>query len=109
MIPCRYWWVFGLAAAPMWGQNPGAEFFEKQIRPVLAEKCYGCHSSKMKSPMGGLSLDTKAGLKSGGNGGPIVVAGDPASSRLLKALSYNDTELRMPPDGQTAGRKDCGV
>src|SRR5579862_9298217 len=78
----------------------GNDFFETEIRPVLATKCYGCHSSKLKSPMGGLVLDTKAGLKRGGNGGPIVVAGAPASSRLLQALSYNQTELRMPPGGK---------
>ena len=81
-------------------QTPGAELFEKEIRPVLAEKCYGCHSSKLKSPMGGLMLDTKAGTKAGGNGGPIIVPGDPKSSRLLKALSYNETDLRMPPTGK---------
>ena len=59
-------------------QTPaGTEFFEKEIRPVFAEKCYGCHSSKLKSPMGGLVLDTKAGLKKGGNGGADSVAGRP--------------------------------
>ncbi|HVW85008.1 MAG TPA: c-type cytochrome domain-containing protein, partial [Bryobacteraceae bacterium] len=92
-------------AAPLCAQSPGAEFFEKEIRPVLAEKCYGCHSSKLKSPMGGLVLDTKAGVKNGGNGGPILVPGDPKSSRLLKALSYNETDLRMPPSGQLPDEK----
>ncbi len=78
----------------------GSEYFEKEIRPVLVEKCYGCHSSKLKSPMGGLVLDTNSGLKKGGNGGPVVVAGDPGASRLLQALTYNQTELRMPPTGK---------
>ena len=85
---------------PLAAQTPGIEFFEKEIRPVLVTKCYGCHSSKSKSPMGGLVLDTKNGLKKGGNGGPVLVAGDPASSRLFKALTYNQTELRMPPTGK---------
>ena len=63
---------------PLYCQTPaGTELFEKEIRPVFAAKCYGCHSSKLKSPMGGLVLDTKAGLKKGGNGGPVIVAGDP--------------------------------
>jgi hypothetical protein len=95
---------FGLlafAVAPLCGQTPAnAEFFESQIRPVLADRCYGCHSSKLKTPMGGLVLDTKAGVKKGGNGGPIVVPGDPGASRLWKALTYNETELRMPPTGK---------
>ena len=64
-------------------QTP-SDLFEKEIRPTLAEKCYGCHSSKLKSPMGGLVLDTKAGMKAGGNGGPVMVPGDPKASRLLQ-------------------------
>ena len=55
--------------------------------------------------MGGLVLDTKAGVKHGGNGGPILVAGDPKSSRLLKALTYNETDLRMPPTGKLPDEK----
>src|SRR5215472_1682465 len=94
-----------LAAVPAFAQSASTEFFEKEIRPVLAEKCYGCHSSRLKSPMGGLALDTKAGTKNGGNGGPIIVPGDPKSSRLLKALSYNETDLRMPPTGKLPDEK----
>jgi hypothetical protein len=95
-----------LSAAPLHAQTPsGAEFFEKEIRPVLAEKCFGCHSSKLKSPMGGLMLDTRSGLKRGGNGGPVVIPGDPTGSRLLQALTYNRTELRMPPSGKLPDAK----
>ena len=97
--------LLGLVAAiPLLAQAP-SDLFEKEIRPVLIEKCYGCHSSKLKSPMGGLVLDTKAGLKRGGNGGPVLVAGDPKSSRLLKALTYNETDLRMPPTGKLGDDK----
>ncbi len=96
--------VLGFCGAAF-AQSRDAELFEKEIRPVLVEKCYGCHSSKLRAPMGGLVLDTKAGLKSGGNGGAIVVPGDPAASRLLKALSYNDTDLRMPPTGKLPDEK----
>ena len=91
---------------PLYCQTPaGTELFEKEIRPVFVAKCYGCHSSKLKSPMGGLVLDTKAGLKKGGNGGPVIAAGSPASSRLLQALTYNQTELRMPPSGKLPDEK----
>ncbi len=94
------------SAASVWGQSTaGTELFEKEIRPVLAEKCYGCHSSKLKSPMGGLVLDTRNGVKRGGNGGPVLVPGDAASSRLFKALTYTLTELRMPPTGKLPDEK----
>ena len=75
-------------------QNTGAELFEKKIRPVLAEKCYACHSSKMKSPMGGLALDTRVGTAR------VLAPGKPGGSRLIQAIHYTDTQLKMPPGGK---------
>lgn len=81
-------------------QSVGDDFFEKKIRPVLATNCYGCHSSKMKSPMGGLVLDTKSGLLKGGDSGPAIVPGKPAESLLLRVMRYGDPVLKMPPTGK---------
>ncbi|MBP6824054.1 MAG: hypothetical protein KA368_21080, partial [Acidobacteria bacterium] len=78
-------------------QSVGDDFFEKKIRPVLATNCYACHSSKLKSPMGGLVLDTKSGLLKGGDSGAVIVPGKPSESLLLRALRYNDPVLKMPP------------
>jgi hypothetical protein len=77
-----------------------ATFFESKIRPVLVKHCYGCHSSKLPSPFGGLVLDTKAGLRKGGGTGPVIVPGKPGESRLLDALRYSDPKLQMPPTGK---------
>ncbi|MGD0435075.1 MAG: PSD1 and planctomycete cytochrome C domain-containing protein [Bryobacteraceae bacterium] len=80
--------------------TPGVELFEKKIRPVLAAKCYTCHASTLRAPMGGLVLDTNAGLRKGGSDGPVVVPGKPAESLLLQALRYTDRKLQMPPSGK---------
>ncbi|MBI2686174.1 MAG: PSD1 domain-containing protein [Acidobacteria bacterium] len=93
--------LFPIAIA-LQAQSPDPAFFESKIRPVLAASCYGCHSSKMKSPMGGLVLDTKAGLRNGGATGPAIVPGKPAESRLLTALRYTDPHVQMPPSGKLA-------
>lgn len=69
-------------------QVDGVEFFEKKIRPVLATRCYACHASTMKSPMGALTLDTKAGL------------GKASGGKLISAIRYTDTRLQMPPNGK---------
>ncbi len=62
--PVRFFGLLALAVAPVYCQSAeGVELFEKEIRPVLATKCYGCHSSKLKSPMGGLVLDTKVRIE----------------------------------------------
>src|SRR5688572_24493821 len=83
-------------------QAPDPTFFETKIRPVLAASCYGCHSSKSKAPMGGLVLDTKAGLKKGGATGSVIIPGNAGGSRLLQALRYTDKHLQMPPSGKLA-------
>jgi hypothetical protein len=88
------------AAISLPAQTADFTLFETKIRPVLTTKCYGCHSSKLKSPMGGLALDTKTGLLAGGATGKVIVPGKPQESRLLKALSYSDPNLQMPPTGK---------
>ena len=87
-------------SAPVAAQTTDIEFFEAKIRPVLVQKCYGCHNSKMSAPMGSLVLDTKDGLLKGGVHGPALVPGKPDESRLLKALSYSDPLAQMPPSGK---------
>ena len=54
----------------------GIAFFEKKIRPVLVQHCYECHSQRAKQPKAGLLLDTRAGIRRGGESGPAVVPGD---------------------------------
>ena len=81
--------------------NPTAEqveFFENNIRSVLAEHCYECHNSSDKGK-GGLALDWQGGLAKGGDSGPVLVAGKPGSSRLLRALRHEEKDLKMPKDG----------
>jgi cytochrome c553 len=62
------------------------EFFEKEIRPVLAENCYKCHGKeKQKS---GLRLDSRELILKGGEVGPVVVPGKPESSRLILSVRH---------------------
>ncbi len=74
------------------------EFFEKKIRPVLVEHCYACHSAEAAEIEGGLLLDNAAAMRKGGDSGPLFVPGEPATSRLLTAMRYDDETLQMPPD-----------
>jgi hypothetical protein len=90
------------AGTPLAAQTTDVEFFEAKIRPVLAQRCYSCHNSKMAAPKGDLILDTKEGLLKGGASGPVLAPGKPADSRLLKVLSYTDPLVQMPPSGKLA-------
>ena len=72
-------------------------FFEKKIRPVLAGQCYQCHSEEAKKVKGNLLLDTRDGIRKGGDTGPAVVPGDPKKSLLAQGASSRRDELKMPP------------
>ncbi len=74
-------------------------FFESKIRPVLVEHCYECHSAEAGKSKGGLMLDTKHGIRLGGDTGPAVVPGEPEKSLLLAAIRHSDSDLEMPPQG----------
>ena len=108
--------AFGAAVAfalSAWGGRAGAatpaspasspeaiEFFEKHVRPVLADNCYKCHSTASGKSKGGLLLDTKDAMLKGGENGPAVVPGDPDKSRLIEAVRYANPDLQMPPKGK---------
>jgi cytochrome c553 len=75
----------------------GVAFFEAKIRPVLVKHCYECHSQEAGKSKGGLLLDTRQGIRSGGDSGAAVVPGDAAKSLLLTAIKRTDPDLEMPP------------
>lgn len=74
------------------------DFFETKIRPVLIAHCYDCHSGDVTTPKGGLRVDLRETILSGGDSGSAIVPGKPDESLLLKALKYESSE--MPPKGR---------
>ena len=76
------------------------EFFETRIRPVLVENCYLCHGAQAEKTGAGLRLDQREGLLKGGSRGPAIMPGNPGDSLLVKAISYRDPGLQMPPSGK---------
>jgi hypothetical protein len=77
-----------------------SDFFEARVRPVLAEHCYRCHSGQAKKLRGGLRLDSRQAMLTGGDSGPALVPGQPEKSRLIEAVAYKNVELQMPPRGK---------
>src|SRR5579862_751143 len=83
-------------AASVFAQGPDAEYFEKNVRPIFASKCQGCHGGKTQ--MAGLNLASSTGLDR------VVVKGDAAQSRMYRALSYTG-EIKMPPSGKLSAEE----
>ncbi|HKS36055.1 MAG TPA: DUF1549 domain-containing protein, partial [Verrucomicrobiae bacterium] len=72
------------------------EFFEKRIRPILADHCLECHSEE-KKVKGGLRLDSRDGWQKGGDSGPALVPGEPDKSLLIETVRFGNEDLQMPP------------
>lgn len=68
------------------------QFFEREVRPVLVQECYSCHTDKAQ---GGLRVDSRAALLKGGGRGPSLLEKDLARSPFLLAVRHQG--LQMPP------------
>ena len=71
--------------------------YATQIKPVLAARCYACHSALRKKS--GLRLDTAAALVEGGEMGPAVVPGKSGESLLIEMIT-GSSGVRMPPEDE---------
>ncbi|HTU25460.1 MAG TPA: PSD1 and planctomycete cytochrome C domain-containing protein, partial [Pirellulales bacterium] len=79
--------------------DPAAlEFVEREVRPLLVERCFKCHGN-VEQPKGGLKLVDRAAVLQGGDSGPAAIPGKPAESYLIQAIGYRDA-TQMPPDGK---------
>jgi Protein of unknown function (DUF1549)/Protein of unknown function (DUF1553)/Planctomycete cytochrome C len=91
-----------LGQASLHAQAPSASaeiHFNRDIRPILSNRCFKCHGSDLKKA--GLDLRTQAGatqpLKSGQ---AAIVPGKSAASELLARVSQSEGSERMPPKGE---------
>jgi len=96
-MPVRRFSVLILTiCSSVFAQQNSSEFFENKIRPLLANKCYACHTA---SKLGDLRLDSRDALLKGGKSGPAVIPGQPDESLLIRAVTHADERLKMPMAG----------
>ncbi len=95
-------WVLITIGATCAADEGADDFFEKEVRPILVEKCVSCHGAQEQS--GGLRVDSRQGLVDGGHTAAAVVPGDVAGSLIVRAV-VRDGDLAMPPDEQLNSRE----
>lgn len=92
--------VLLVGALPKWAAADSAvdpiRFFEESVRPILAERCYSCHSDGRQR--GDLRVDSMEALLAGGESGPALVPGHADQSLLIEAIRYES--YQMPPGGR---------
>lgn len=100
-----FWYLTLTVAFTANGESPkfkaaDIQFFEANIRPLLEDKCYSCHSHQVKSKKklkANLFLDSRYDIIQGGNNGPAALPGKGNESQILKYVNHEDTDERMPP------------
>ncbi|HVT30751.1 MAG TPA: DUF1553 domain-containing protein [Lacipirellulaceae bacterium] len=79
--------------------------YDRDIRPILSDKCYRCHGPDAESRQAKLRLDTHEGLTA-----KVVVVGKPDKSELIRRIFSTDDDERMPPPDSklslSPGQKD---
>lgn len=71
--------------------------FNRDIRPLLSDRCFKCHGFDAQQRKAGLRLDTREGLTTAIEGRRPVVPGDPDASELMKRITEAHAGRRMPP------------
>src|SRR5437667_12791473 len=87
-----------LLAGPLGARGAEKLDFQRQIRPLLADKCFACHGRDAEHREGGLRLDFReVALKGGDSGEPAIAPAQPDKSELVRRSFATDDSERMPP------------
>ena len=85
-------------AASAGGLTAQGKQFHESVLPVLSDRCFRCHGEKEK---GDLRLNSReAALQAGTSGHAAVIPSDAEGSELLKRITSQDEDERMPPKGE---------
>ncbi len=74
--------------------------FNRDIRPILSNKCFACHGPDSQNRDAGYRLDTSEGAFADLGGYAGIVPGDPDASELVLRITNDDVDMRMPPESQ---------
>ena len=86
---------------------PGPVDFNRDIRPILSDRCYQCHGPDTARRKADLRLDRESSAKANRDGGRAIVPGDAKGSELYRRMTADDPAERMPP--QKSGKSLSAV
>ena len=72
--------------------------YQRDVKPILSQKCFACHGALKQES--GLRLDAAGLIQKGSENGEVVKKGEPSESSLYQRMSTDDSDERMPPEGE---------
>jgi len=87
-LPFRLFLVLNVAALSFAAGKPVD--FDRDVRPILSDRCFACHGPDDRRRMANLRLDSEEGVRR-------VASGDVAKSRILARITSTNQSTRMPP------------
>src|SRR5277367_260345 len=86
-----------LAGVPLLCAAQRTVEFNRDVRPILSDKCYSCHGTDAVAKKIPLRLDSEAAAKSDLGGRRAIVEGDPAASQMIQRITSPNKATHMPP------------
>ena len=84
--------------------------FNRDIRPILSDKCYTCHGPNSSHRLAGLRFDVEEGAKKDlGGGRYAIVPGDSARSEIIRRITATDPSKRMPFGNAPLSDREIGL
>jgi hypothetical protein len=71
--------------------------FNRDIRPILSDKCFACHGPDSASREADMRLDIEEQAKADRGGYAAITPGDAAASAMIQRITSEDADERMPP------------
>ncbi len=90
-------WIAAAVAAPLAGAPAARIDFNRDIRPILSDKCFACHGPDDGQRQADLRFDTRNGAFAERGGSAVIIPGDRSASRLYQRINHGVEAARMPP------------
>src|SRR2546421_7090435 len=75
----------------------GSVEFNRDVRPILSDKCFSCHGADAVAKKIPLRLDSEAAAKADLGGRRAIAEGDPVASQMIQRITSQNKAVRMPP------------
>ena len=97
---------FALVISFASAQAQGVDY-QRDVQPILVKHCYSCHGADKQK--GGLRVDVKAAMFTGGDAGPALVAGKSNESEIIKRVRGDEPDDIMPPKGAPLSKEEIAI